>query len=340
VVQFQKVNLFILLLLLSFKTSAADFHIVEEGETISDILYEYEIGPIYGKRGHLEKMLKLNPKLSESRGDKIKPGMKILLTEAVVLDYSFPFVKEVASVKLGEPLVLRAREIASEEEPKSEVVNQEFTQHSFFTLSPRSTLMAINSVDDVRLGGSDVTNLTKAAVGIYGEWRIMIRPATSIFIFSAIDFLEFYKDTNFSLTDTSFKRTTFGVGGEKSIGSDSKISAIIQVNQNYFLEVVTPTNVQIRELTQTELKAQYTKNVFSVGKVNSEIGLGVMAIMPSSRDQYKSKLGYGVRVEWTTRFLSKEIQLSYGQKRFSVNSIDNTSKEILATLNFSFGDER
>jgi hypothetical protein len=62
--------------------------------------------------------------------------------------------------------------------------------------------------------------------------------------------------------------------------------------------------------------------------------------MPSSRDQYKSKLGYGVRVEWTTRFLSKEIQLSYGQKRFSVNSIDNTSKEILATLNFSFGDER
>jgi hypothetical protein len=173
-----------------------------------------------------------------------------------------------------------------------------------------------------------------------GEWRVVMSPETSLYIFSAIDFISFYKDSTFSLADSSFNRTSFGVGADVALNSTSKIESNIKVNQNYFIEMISSTNVQIREMTQVEIKSKYSKDIFSVGKVKSQIGIGGMAILPASRKEYKAKLGYGVEADWRVRFLTKEIQISYVRKEFKVNNIQNTVQEIMASLNFEFGREK
>lgn len=329
--------------MLSLNALAEDFYTVRPGETLSDILFAKEIGPIYGKYGNLQKMLALNPKLKNTNGDKLIPGMKIRLVDykAVEIDYNLPVAE-------NENLLpaISARSVASDtaiHDPTPEKKNEEiseFQQYSFFKLSPDFSWVAINSVNDVNLGGTDVSNITSPGFGAKGEWRIVIYPETSLYVFSSLNLIKFYEDSAYSLTSTRFNRTSFGIGGEYGLSESLNIATDFQVNQNYFLEVVNPTNIQIRTLTQMELKTQFSKGLFKIGRVKSDLGLGGMILFPTTRNDYKAKLGYGLNIDWRTKFLSKEIEISYIHKIFRVNEIKNQSKEIFVKMLFNLGYEK
>lgn len=59
--------------------SRANDYIVKKGDTLTSILYEKNLRPVYGKDGTLAETLKLNPKIKLSGGNKIFPNMKIVL---------------------------------------------------------------------------------------------------------------------------------------------------------------------------------------------------------------------------------------------------------------------
>jgi hypothetical protein len=74
-----------MIMMSSLNISANDsFYIVKRGDTLTSILYEKKLKPIYGKNGTLAKTLSLNPKLDSSIGNKIFPTMKIILANDVL----------------------------------------------------------------------------------------------------------------------------------------------------------------------------------------------------------------------------------------------------------------
>jgi hypothetical protein len=58
---------------------AGEVYYLKAKETLSGVLFSRGYSPIYGKRGALRELIELNPKLKESRGNKVRPGMKIIL---------------------------------------------------------------------------------------------------------------------------------------------------------------------------------------------------------------------------------------------------------------------
>jgi hypothetical protein len=301
---------------------------VLKGDRVIDILRSLKLKPIFGKKGYLKEVISLNPKAVKRRGNLILPGDELVLpvkiiSKSIATEVEAPRVihEELAVIPL--PL------------PQSE----KFKQYSFFKIAPQFSWVAIHSVDDVHIGGTDVSDLTDPSIGIKGEWRIMIRPEASLYLYSSVNLLRFYKDATYQLSNTSFTRTSFGLGGDYDLSTVSKLVTTFQVNQNYFLEVVSPTDIQIRSLTQAEFKTEYSRNLFSIDRVQSDWAIGGILILPSSRDLYKASVGYGFTLDWKTRFLSKELEVGYTHKFFKVNDISNQSKEFFGSLNFQFGRE-
>ncbi|MFN3696288.1 MAG: hypothetical protein ACK4VO_02510, partial [Pseudobdellovibrio sp.] len=57
----------------------AETYVVRQGDTLSQILYNKNFKPIYGKNGFLLKVVEHNRLLKDSKGNILYPGMKISL---------------------------------------------------------------------------------------------------------------------------------------------------------------------------------------------------------------------------------------------------------------------
>lgn len=306
---------------------------VQKNDYLSNILQSLRLVPIYGKNGYLNEVITLNRLKIKKNGNLIQVGTQLVLPIRSIR-------KDVASNNEINKSI-ESNDIKETAIPiERETVDQSKKQYSFFKLSPMFTSLSIESTDDVRFGGTKTSNTTRDGVGVRGEWRIVMAPGLSLSAFASMSSLKFYDDTSYALTDTHFYRTSYGVGGEYGINSVSSIKSTAQFNQNYFLDVVTPANIQIRSISQVELKAAYSRNLFSMGLVKSDLGAGGLLILPSSRSQFNAKTGYGFNLDWTTEFRSKEIQVSYIRKIFKVNDISNQLSEIFVSLNFSLGHEK
>lgn len=58
---------------------AVEVYYLRPKETLSGVLFSKGYSKIYGKKGALRELIELNPKLKKSYGNKVYPGMKILL---------------------------------------------------------------------------------------------------------------------------------------------------------------------------------------------------------------------------------------------------------------------
>lgn len=375
-----KKQIFLLLIsFLSCSLHAEEFihYKVKKKDYLSSILYSLDIAPIYGKRGYLKKVVALNAKKVKKHGDIILEGTDLLLPLSVaskVLAKDVPVqiepeivvsasetkiepepFRSIAEVLPPEIVTAPFASIVETPPAKKElestdiVLNNQyekaisidpFQQKSFFKLAPTFSLLGIGAIDSAKYGRTDITDSTKPSIGVYGEWRILITPKAESYIFASVNSLSFYGDSSYGLKDTKFTNTSFGVGSDYKLNTTSQIGVNAQISQNYFLEVMSPTDIQIRSISQVELTAKYKRVLFSIDKVNADWGLSGLVILPSSRGSYKGKMGYGYKADVTTKFLTKEIEFSYVQKYFKINSSRNQSQEVQAKLNFSFGAEQ
>lgn len=306
---------------------------VQKNDFLSNILQSLRLVPIYGKNGYLNEVISLNRLKIKKNGNLIRVGTQLILPINSIR-------KDIASnSEINESI--ESNDIKETKIPiETATVDQTKVQYSFFKLSPMFTSLSIESIDDIHFGGTKTSNTTRDGVGVRGEWQIVMAPGLNLSAFASMSSLKFYDDNSYALTDTRFFRTSYGVGGEYGINSVSKIKTTAQLNQNYFLDVVTPANIQIRSISQVELKAAYNRNLFTMGQVKSEWGAGALLILPSSRSQFNAKAGYGFNLDLTTEFRSKEIQISYVRKIFKVNDVSNHLSEIILSLNFSLGYEK
>jgi hypothetical protein len=364
---FKKIIFTLLISFLSCSLLAEEYihYQVKKKDYLSSILYSLDIAPIYGKKGYLKKVIALNKKKVKKHGDVILEGTDLLLPLSVAskvlaanIDDKIKVtpsraIAEIVETKIAiEPIQIVEKKAEAQTavtqttvEPIKTIIEQTprddlFQQKSFFKLSPTLSILGIGAIDSAQYGHSDITDSTKPSVGIYGEWRILITPDAEAYVFSSLNSLSFYGDSSYGLKDTHFLDTSFGVGNDYKLNSLSKLSFNAQVNQNYFLEVINPTNIQIQSLSQVELNAKFKKVLFSIDRVQAEGGLGTLLILPSTRGKYKSELGYGYRLDMITKFLSKEIEFSYTQKYYKINSSHNQSQEVQAQLNFAFDAEK
>lgn len=329
--------------LLSFGLQSEEFmnYQVKENDSLSKILFRHKFFPIYGEDGSLKKVIDLNIGQIKKNGNLIKKGITIILPIKVIEQVTERSIANVEdevphSEEENEVPLVVIPEIAPENH-LSEDLESNFQQYSYFSLAPRLGSLSINTVDNVNLGGVDVSNITKSAAGVRGEWRVMVRPQQSLFAFSNVDFINFYNDSKYSLSNTDFIRTSFGVGQSYGLNSKSSIETSVQSNQNYFLDVISPDNIQIRQMSQIELQARYLRDLLQVGQVYTKWGAGGMIMLPSTRENFKSSFGYGFNLDWTTKFLTNEFQLLYMQKFYKINNMNNQSRELMLNFHFQFG---
>lgn len=58
---------------------ADDYYIIKSKETLSEILEDNDMEPIYGENGNLNKLLRLNPELQKTKSKELIPGTRIIL---------------------------------------------------------------------------------------------------------------------------------------------------------------------------------------------------------------------------------------------------------------------
>jgi hypothetical protein len=157
-------------------------YVVKPGDTLSKILRAKKLKPVYGKKGSLANVLKRNPQLKISFGDKIYPGMKIFLSEKLLGEHAkqAPLIVVVMGDKSRNELPEASRSLASPELAEvSKASNSpaasnevertpgdEFDQSFYGEISPEVSWKNLSSTDENALRRSEVNVSSNTSYGL------------------------------------------------------------------------------------------------------------------------------------------------------------------------------
>lgn len=306
--------------------SVVDYHI-KKGDTLSRVLHDRGLEPLYGKNGFIKLTAKLN-KIKKS-GDFVRAG------EIIKLPVNDKIESKIATIEI---------EVADEKnnESKEEIIKKSRTPsdeypYSRFVYSPHLSFLRVDATNDVNFGGSSASALSEKGAGIDLSWHIFYDDRFSFFGLGSLNYFSFYKDSNYSLNHTNITRLHFGVGGIFEYSPGLKLTSKVSLREVSFLDVITPTTVNLESLSVPEIEVGLEKTVFAKKQLTAIWDAHLLGLLPSSRGNYKSKLGYGAGSSFEVVHKNKALFLNYDFRSLKVNEIKNKESSIVFGLKF-FGE--
>jgi hypothetical protein len=302
--------------------STVAYH-VKKNETLSSILLNHNLKPLYGKNGFIEQAKKLNIGKIKRHGNFIRAGETINL----------PIVAEIENQTIAqEPTPDIKKEIAKE----SRAPSDEYP-YSHFIYSPHISFLKIDSSNDVNFGGSSVTALSKRGFGIDLTWHVFYDDRFSFFGYGSLNYFSFYSDPIYSFNNLSTSHLHVGAGGNFNYSAELKFTSKLSLRQISFLDVLTPSTINLESMTVPEIEMGFEKRLFVKKGLSANWGAHLEGLLPSSRGSYKSKLGYGAGTGIDLIHKNKALFLTYDIRSIQINEIDNKESTIMLGINF-FGE--
>lgn len=327
----------------SVGSSRAQDYVVQKGENLSTIIHDRIPGPVWGKNGTLQRVLKLNPEISDP--NQILEGAVIVVRlpdDLPVASIPGP-EKETAPEKDPESA---SREIAStpvqpapapasaapEEEPSKDrlslSLDTRFTSLEA-TEAATATHAQLNSSHDV---------------GVNAKWTQNWSPKFDTSVEVGMESIDFQASTNASktLATTSHTLSHIEVGGISKLNDIFSAAVFFGYGEYLFVHGVTTSIIGVDAIALPEARLYLSAALLSHEKLEAGLYGEAGAVGPGSNDSYTVKtgsfFGSGAYIErkWG-RDSMKALRFSAGyEKRHQKTSIlDIDQSGVAGKIQFS-----
>ncbi len=270
---------------------------VQSGDTLSQIAQKLLGSPVYPKDGSLQKLLKLNPSITNP--DFLREGttLKVVLVENSHVKDVVAVSKEKSKTTVIERTIdegVALREVSSSSEKKN-------FSPSFITLGGSVGQIQIDATDksnntDARLSSSSVLGFAvslgqRYSEKLVGEYGLSYES----FRFEAPQSVIGFKDLD-------AKRLNFFAQLEYKMNNIWKITGTLPFVQNLFITASpTSSQYQIDKVTSLAPAVAGDYSWYKSADLDSSIGLVAQTFLPASGDMVKTYLGYGAGPRIRTR---------------------------------------
>lgn len=327
-----KLKLAIPTLVVISQIAGAVTYTVRKHDTLSEVLHSYGIKNLYGKNGIVKATIKLNKHKIKDNGNFIKIGQIINL----------PIEEELMSKATDEAPAI-STPIDQKEEVVAEVEKGPMSKrrepsdeypYSHFEYAPRLAFLKLDSTNDVFLGGSNVTALSKFGVGIDLGWHVAYDDRFSFFGVGAFEYFSMYDDSKYVTNKSSIARFHAGIGGSYNYDPELKFNSKISMRTVSFVDVKSPTIINLESIPVPEVSVGVEKTVFAKKQLSGKVDLHVLAILPGSRGSYHSNMGAGFGLGTEVIHKNKGLFLNYDYRSQKIGDINN--KEHILNFGFKF----
>jgi len=259
---------------------AGEVYYLKAKETLSGILFSKGYSPIYGKRGALRKLIELNPKLQGSLGNRVYPGMKVIL----------PPLKSGPSPSIEPPVVIK--------ESESRKINSFFKNLSWgLELSLLSVHLRSNEMN-----GSQSKLSSQTAFGqtlqIGKSFGHNLKGFVQ-FDQLAIEFLK-PKGQNTSLQNAKTNLLSFTIGVDYQLLSRLRVNSFYSVAESAFLASQDGFNFEVDQFRTHRLGAGMNWSMLKGQSWDIYVRGNAAYVFPGSKGNlssegsfsYQSGLGY------------------------------------------------
>ena len=291
-------------------------HIVRRGETLSNILYNLNLEPIYGKNGALKEALLLNPKISIRKNYKIYPGEKIKLSivnldNKNILTEKNGHLLENHETRLGEVQV-NPKETENLESKPTILVNQvDREQFIFMRLSPQISWLKATSTNTNQYQNSQISALSKANPGALGAFGINVSENFNVQAFAYLSEVNFYQDEQYNLPKSSFVRQAYGLASEYRLDPKNRFSLRAGFFDEFYLTMNDTTTINIETAQIPEIHWGYRRILGQYKNVTLDSGIFGKFIIPYSASTINGRFGYGLGGDFLLMLKNKGLRFFY-----------------------------
>jgi hypothetical protein len=306
----KKYIIIVIAVIFSLKVSAGEYiYVVKKGETLSSILFDQNLEPIYGKKGNLKKILKLN--LIVNDGNKIFPG-KIIKLFTVKSENKIFEVK--ATPKENEIRVGTAPASIPESELLIPTTNLktdfDHEQYIFIRFAPQISWMKVSSKSTNEFQKSSINTLSKASPGLIGNYGINISEKYNIQAFTYLSQVNFYQVENYQLSKNSFLRQAYGLGSDYHLDPINRFSFKIGFFDEFFL-TTNDKMINVETAQIPEAHWGYRRILGQYKNVTLDSGLFGKFIIPYNSATINGQFGYGLGGDLLLMFKNKGLRFFY-----------------------------
>lgn len=322
---------------------------LKKGDVISEILYEKDLLPLYGKKGYIKKVVHLNAGKVKKNGDLVNEGDILLIpmrpTERKVASENVEVIPPLAPLEVvGTATAPEAPTVAPVPTPAAPVPTpavaceptqvstasgpEDKEQYTFFRVMPQVSWLRVNSTSSNTSRQSDISALSKASPGLLMFFGIKYDDKIKYSLFSYISQINFYSDSAYDFKNRSFFRTAFGGGVDYEMSSTQSVGARAGLFDEFFLTSPSAGVLQAKTVQIPEVHFSYRKKFMEYKKAAVSYAVLGKAIIPYSTPDVKGKFGYGLGADLLVGFKGKSIRFFYNYSQAKATGQSTTTNEI------------
>lgn len=319
--------------------SAQAAYVVQEGETLGEILLHLNILPLWGKHGKVRETWLLNRSVLRNEGDLVYPGTKI------ILPLPAPRLARLENANRAPAEVSAPTPHASPDVPASATptapLDRDVPHRLSLSLGYGFTELSANdpvSGDSAKLTSSHDVRITALWAQ---EWSESFESFLQ-FGLRAIDF-DPSSNPNKTLSGSSNVPAHLAVGAQTSFGSRLSLRYFVGYGQELFIRGLNSNTLSVDQAALVSGTAELDAKVYqrastTIGAKASGIYLGV-----GSTDSYSihsgSLLGGGLYLEKGTGASSSShlrFDLDFSERKQNTSVTNQSESVLLGSLTFSF----
>jgi len=301
----------------------ANIYVVKRGDQLSSIAGKYIPGPVWGEKGSLSQVLKMNPQFAKNP-DLIYPNQTIVLPDGSS--------NEIKLSEINPPGSRAPAEADTEEWPKPAPAQIEITPtYLFSTLHLQDKATAVTA---------SLATQVSANIGLryFQNWTDSAR-SFERFSLGVLSIEPPQTDSSSVVSSTKIM-STIGAGGSFQLSERINLEFSVNYESELFTRGITTQSVTVDSVMVPDFAMKvsydiYQGHPFSLGLSAEGIGL-----LPASEDSYRVNAGYAVGGDLylKQKFQSgKEFLIDVGfQSRVQNTSlVTQTENELLFGIHFS-----
>lgn len=288
-----------LLVLCTIGASAEEVHRYNfmKGDTLSNVLYnKYQIKPIYGKKGFLEKIVKYN---HYSRR-KVRAG-DVLFIPSEYLDKRQE--RKIGSV----PNIINTEEKKSENEVAiSSPIKVDFKSSFFWEIEPTVSWKNLSSTDENVYRSSQIQAMSEKNYGVSLSYGIHFKENVDVYTRITLESVTFVQDSSINLLKKKLIASSFGVGR-----TYERWRFEISMRDEFYLTSPNASSVDIKLVTLPQFKTTYLKDFSQYRKAKLSYSLSGNVFLPKASVEIKPKLSYGAGGAIEARLHNQSFSIGY-----------------------------
>ncbi len=312
-------------------------HKVKKNESISTILFQKKLLPLYGKSGTIEKTLKLNPHISKRKNYRIYPSEVVVLpvfiqkskesAERTVADLNQESTENNMAVETEETNVIEESE---DKEVATSPAQDNFTASTKFSAEVNLGWMSVSTQDESFFNSTEARVLSDTNYGLALKHELALDEKWSVYSKLNLNSISFQSNDTVDLSRKKFFTTDFSFGIQKF----KNYSFDIQMKNYFYLSSLTSQKILISKILIPAIGASYNHKLPSFKKANFSGLVKGHILLPRSETGRKTKASYGLGYELQMDLLNQSYVLGYTLDQIKIES---TSKNDTKSQNIYWG---